>query len=194
MQGNRKISSVILESSRNSFINSLCNFVNDVEKMNQVVLVPSRLSDFTSNPAISECSNFQELYDILNRLKDELVLSRVNGEAGEADKQRLVLQPQRCSSLNPPQSATSIDSSKYASSCSDDDGFCSLSSDRQSSPASDDDLSTDCDSDYSEAGGDDKSEYFVNLLRLHIQGIESILSKFSSYSKQVSEGYQATIS
>ena len=191
--------SVLEEVSRHSFINNLCKFINEVDHMNQVVLIPARLSDCQS-VEVSECSTMQDLHTLLNRLKHELVSSRLANSTEGPQRQQVPQLIQRSQSTSPTTTGPTIESCpKYASSCSDDDGFSSLTSYRQNSSSvncsSSDDESMDSDSDFSDNSANESSpEFIVNSLRLHLQGIESILNRFSKYTDQVSEGYITAIS
>ncbi|XP_053209266.1 uncharacterized protein DDB_G0271670-like [Panonychus citri] len=271
------LTSVVLGSSRSSFIHTICKFVRDVDDMNDTVLVPSMLTDLnkcsspkatssSSSPDLSDCFDLQTLHQLLNRLKDELTIARFDDDNSNSSSSSssanilssaincnspttitttnnmitnsittispssILTTPSSSSTTNNVNNSNQIASSSSSSSCSlriaegdltglskklhsckcsgsSDDGFSSLNSfsrnsddesTSSSSPASDSD--SECCSSSSSAPNQSREndassvaesspEYIVNLLKLHIQGIQSILTRFSKYADHVSDSY-----
>ncbi|XP_015787803.1 5'-AMP-activated serine/threonine-protein kinase catalytic subunit alpha [Tetranychus urticae] len=243
------LTSVILGSSRSSFVNTICKFVRDVDEMNETVMIPSLLTDLNNNSStqpstdLPECFDLQTLHQLLNRLKDELTIARFEDDQSKScnfTSANNILSINNCNNninnntnnnrnnnqinVNSNVSTTggtplriaegdlSGLSKKLSSSCKcsdSDDGFSSLNSYSRnsddestgSSPSSDSDSEC-CSSSSSTSSStpnqsrenepsiaESSPEYIVNLLRLHIQGIQSILTRFSKSADQISESY-----
>ncbi|XP_074593777.1 uncharacterized protein LOC141849381 [Brevipalpus obovatus] len=197
----KKLSPQLANASRYSFVNTISKFIQEVDHMNDVVLVPTKLSDCEAKN-VSECPDLYSLHTLLNRLKDELVSSRLAESDSQQGRGTIIRQNNNNNTIQNSNHSVrnqaqmmSMETSKYASSCSDDDGFSSLTSYRQTSSASScDDESMDSDSLYSDPCADKSSpEFIVNCLRSHLQGIESLLNTFSSLTNDVSEGYLSSL-
>lgn len=264
------LTSVILGSSRSSFVNTICKFVRDVDEMNETVMIPSMLTDIDNNSSLlpslqssssssssssaemPECFDLQTLHKLLNRLKDELTIARFEDDQSKScnfTSANNILSINNCNNnininnnnnnnisnnrnvqINVTTTSSSTTSTtgsplriaegdltglskKMSSSCKcsdSDDGFSSLNSysrnsddeSTSSSPSSDSDSEC-CSSSSSTSSStqmnqsrenepsiaESSPEYIVNLLRLHIQGIQSILTRFSKSADQISESY-----
>lgn len=247
------LTSVILGSSRSSFVNTICKFVRDVDEMNETVMIPSLLTDLNNNSStqpstdLPECFDLQTLHQLLNRLKDELTIARFEDDQSKScnfTSANNILSINNCNNnINNNSNNTNNNnrnnnqinvnsnvsttggtplriaegdlsglSKKLSSSCKcsdSDDGFSSLNSysrnsddeSTSSSPSSDSDSEC-CSSSSSTSSStpnqsrenepsiaESSPEYIVNLLRLHIQGIQSILTRFSKSADQISESY-----
>ena len=192
-----------LEYSQLSVISSMSKFLDSIREMNNTVLVPSKLMDLKADD--DSVDDLHSIFSLINQLKDELTLGRLDDDYSPATVTTNSSTSVGNSRLSGHSMLTSASLAKSmetrkAKSFESDDGFSSLNSFSQSSCTESSDEASDSDSecgkfcdlkeldtveaDYS------SPQCLINLFRLHLQGIQSTLNRFTEYANQISDCYQ----